>query len=634
MKRLIPFLFLAAPLVAAAQTKSIEVLDPGTISLEISDAEKYNITDLTVSGALNGTDILYLIEMAGTTVYHDNEATPGQLTRLDLAGARIVSGGVKYSQWPNYSTTDDVVGGNMFKHTFLQHIVLPKGITAIGENAFMECSNLEEIVVPDGVTSIGAYAFNHCSSLRSVQLPEGITTLADATFMDCPALTSVSIPSTVSSIGGNVFNGCSIASLSLPAGVQSIGYDAFCRSLKELHVAATNVPVAGFRAFNSINTSECVLYVPKGTAAAYRASDQWNAFSHIVEEDVVVDAPTSIEVTLAEAGTLADVLAGVDCSAVTSLRVGGPINALDLGFIRELAGSDEYFRPTAGLVTSLDLEDATIVAAEDLAYAIHPYSDPSNPVYLAIWSQAMDANNMLPPMAFEGCNLEHIVLPRSLVTIASAFSGCPLKGTLVVPEGVTHIRDYAFQGCAQLEGVILPSTLCDVGAADPFYPNALGAHVFEGCESLQTISLPAGVTAIPASAFEGAGLEEMIIPATVTSIANRAFASTPNMKRIVAQSAVPPHAWYGAFDGVDFDAVELVVPDGASEAYRQAEEWCRFFGLDTPELPDAVRSISAEQYPLLRRGWGRSGPAYDLLGRRVRPGRGTGMTPLVLRARQ
>lgn len=612
MKRLIPFLLLAAPLAAAAQTKSIEVLDPGTISLEISDAEKYNITDLTVSGALNGTDILYLVEMAGTTVYHDNEATPGQLTRLDLAGARIVSGGAKYSQWPNYNTTDDVVGGNMFKHTLLHHIVLPKGITAIGENAFMECSDLEEIVVPDGVTSIGAYAFNRCSSLRSVLLPEGITTLADATFMDCPALTSVSIPSTVTTIGGNVFNGCSIASLSLPAGVQTIGYDAFCRGLKELHVAATNVPAAGFRAFYSVNTDECVLYVPKGAAAAYRAADQWNAFTHIVEEDVAPDALTSIEVTLAEAGTLADVLAGVDCSALTTLRVAGPINALDLGFMRELAGSDEYFRPTTGLVTSLDLEDATIVAAEDLAYAIHPYSDPSNPVYLTIWSTTMDANNMLPPMAFEGCNLEHIVLPRSLVTIGSAFCGCPLKGTVVVPEGVTHIRDYAFQGCAQLEEVVLPSTLCDVGTADPYYPLALGAHVFEGCSSLKSVELPAGVTTIPSSAFEGAGLEELVVPVTVKSIANRAFASMPRLKRLACESAEPALAQFGAFDAVDFESVELVVPDGAEAAYRGAEEWCRFYGLDFPEVPDALRQATTEN----------AAPTiYDLWGRQMRAGR-------------
>lgn len=170
-----------------------------------------------------------------------------------------------------------------------------------------------------------------CGVLRSVRLPEGITALNDATFMNCTALSSISIPSTVTTIGGNVFNGCPITSLSLPGGVNSIGYDAFCHSLKELHVAARNVPMAGFRAFNSVNTAECVLYVPKGSADAYRAADQWSAFTHIVEEDVAPDALTSIEVTLAAPGTMADVLVGVDCSALTSLRVGGPINALDLG---------------------------------------------------------------------------------------------------------------------------------------------------------------------------------------------------------------------------------------------------------------------------------------------------------------
>lgn len=607
MKRIIPLLFAAAPIVAAAQTKVVDVLDPGTISLEISDAEKNTITDLTVRGALDGTDILYLIEMAGTTVYHDSEKTPGKLARLDLSGASIVSGGAKYSQWPNYSTENDVVGSNMFKHTILEYIALPSTAKAIGDNAFMQCSALQDIVIPATVQSIGSYAFNECHALPAITLPEGITELKDATFMNCRSLTSVTIPSTVTTIGGNVFNGCPITTLSLPDGVKSIGYDAFCSTLTELHVAAREIPVAGFRAFNSINKSICTLYVPEGTADAYRVAAEWSTFTNIVEEAASEPVVTDLAVVLSQAGTLAELLTAEQQATLTTLKVSGPINALDLRLIREMAGSDEHYNVTTGMLTSLDLSDADIVADADLYYAIHPSSAPDNPIYLTIYSTTMDATGMLPPLAFQGCHIEHIVLPKSLVTIASAFCGCPLKGELVIPEGVTHIRDYAFEGCSQLESVVLPSTLCNVGNADPYYPYAIGAHAFAGCSALTAINLPDGVTHLGEGIFEGTGFTTFVVPATVQTIGARALAEMKQLTEVRAESPIPARALFGAFDGVDFESVSLVVPEDADYAYRSAEEWCRFYGLDFPEAV-GVASVAASSA---------SSVLYDLQGRRI-----------------
>lgn len=607
MKRIIPLLFAAAPFAAAAQTKEIDVLDPGTISLEISDAEKNTITDLTVRGALDGTDILYLIEMAGTTVYHDSEKTPGQLKRLDLSGASIVSGGAKYSQWPNYSTENDVVGGNMWKHTILEYIALPAQTKAIGDNAFMECSALKDIVIPATVQSIGSYAFNECHALTSIALPEGITALKDATFMNCRNLTSVAIPSTVTTIGGNVFNGCPITSISLPASVKSIGYDAFCSALTELHVAAREVPAAGFRAFNSINKNTCTLYVPEGTADAYRVAAEWSTFTNIVEEAASEPVVTDLAVELSEAGTLADRLTAEQQATLTTLKISGPINALDLRLIREMAGSDEHYDVTTGMLTSLDLSEADIVADPDLYYAINPYSTPENPIYMTIWSTTMDATGMLPPLAFQGCHIEHIDLPKSLVTIASSFCGCPLKGELVIPEGVTHIRDYAFEGCTQLESIVLPSTLRKVGNADPYYPDAIGVYAFSGCSALTSINLPEGVTTLREGTFMGTGFETFVVPATVQTICDHALADMKQLKEVRAESAVPAKAQYGAFDGVDFETVNLVVPDGAETAYRGAEEWCRFYGLDFPETV-GVNAVGASSA---------SSASYNLQGRRV-----------------
>lgn len=66
--------------------------------------------------------------------------------------------------------------------------------------------------------------------------------------------------------------------------------------------------------------------------------------------------------------------------------------------------------------------------------------------------------------AFEGCyDLREVELPSSLRTIGkSAFWSCALE-TLEVPEGVTTIGDYAFQECWDLVDITLPASLTSIG---------------------------------------------------------------------------------------------------------------------------------------------------------------------------
>ena len=62
------------------------------------------------------------------------------------------------------------------------------------------------VVIPDGVTNIGQYAFFECASLTSVIMPDSVNFIGDRTFDGCLSLTSVTIPDTVNRIGWGAFS--------------------------------------------------------------------------------------------------------------------------------------------------------------------------------------------------------------------------------------------------------------------------------------------------------------------------------------------------------------------------------------------------------------------------------------------
>ena len=88
-------------------------------------------------------------------------------------------------------------------------VVIPDGVTSIGDSAFENCSSLTSITIPDSVTSIDNYAFFNCSNLTSVIIPDSVTSIGDYAFYKCSSLTSITIPDSVTSIGNRAFENCS-----------------------------------------------------------------------------------------------------------------------------------------------------------------------------------------------------------------------------------------------------------------------------------------------------------------------------------------------------------------------------------------------------------------------------------------
>lgn len=166
-------LMLCAALPLCAKTVNVETA--GTLSQLITADEKFTITDLVVTGNLNGDDINLIREMAG--VDKNGDATEGKLQNLDLHDAHIVSGGGSYKD--SFKTADDIIGESMFSQcSSLVDVKLPSEVVSIETDAFSDCSSMTSITLPESLKSLGDAVFVG-AGLESITIPEGITRLGD-----------------------------------------------------------------------------------------------------------------------------------------------------------------------------------------------------------------------------------------------------------------------------------------------------------------------------------------------------------------------------------------------------------------------------------------------------------------------
>ena len=265
---------------------TIKLEEAGTLPSKIGDTKKYKITNLKIMGEINGTDLCFIREMAGSD--REGWRTEGKLATLDLSGAKIVRGGGIYYNSVNCYTSDDVIGNYAFSDcSGLTSLILPSNVTSIGYSAFYGCIRLTSLTLPSSVTSIGSSAFEGCRSLTSLILPSSVTEIGSSAFSGCSGLTSLTLPSSVTSIGWATFSGCSgLTSLTLPSSVTSIGKSAFegCSGLTSIYVSWESPLSIDASTFKDANTGKCILYVPKGTYDDYWLSN-WGIFENIVEYD-------------------------------------------------------------------------------------------------------------------------------------------------------------------------------------------------------------------------------------------------------------------------------------------------------------------------------------------------------------
>lgn len=181
-------------------------------------------------------------------------------------------------------------------------VVIPAGVTSIGDYAFSGCSNLVEADLPEGLMSIGQYAFENCTSLTAITIPASVTSIGRNAFTGCTGIKSITISQNVldlgvaqvfsairakienvtiasgaTSIPRQAFNGFSnLKKVTILGGLKTIGAQAFygCSKLEEVDIPGS-VESIGSKAFYNCSALKCV-NLPSGCQIASDAFQSRN----------------------------------------------------------------------------------------------------------------------------------------------------------------------------------------------------------------------------------------------------------------------------------------------------------------------------------------------------------------------
>lgn len=219
--------------------------------------------------------------------------------------------------------------------------------------------------------------------------------------------------------------------------------------------------------------------------------------------------------------------------------------------------------------------------------------------------------------AFCGCSgLTSIIIPESVTSIeSSAFRDCSGLTNITIPNSVTSIGDYAFYYCTGLTGITISSSVtsirecafnyCDIledvkiDAKNPMYYVDNNCIFEKGSNklvfALTSAVIPDGTVTIESNAFIGSKIKNVLIPASVTSIAKDAFKFCNYIESIKVDSVNSVYYSEGNCI-IEKESKELVlgcknsvIPEDVTSIGEYAFSGCS--GLAEITIPEGVTSI-------------------------------------------
>ena len=615
-KKILLFLLMLMPLVASAQTKrTIHVATAGTLSDYISEDEKYQIEELTVTGELNGTDFRLIRDMAGVYSWMRSggmikyENTDGRLKTLDISNATIVGGGSYYME-AEYTgptctdcsdllyTQDNCISRQLFYKTKLGSIIIPNNVTSIGEKAFGECNNLTSIVIPQSVKSIQSDAFMSCANLFSISvesgnliydsrnncnaiietesntliagcrrtiIPTDVTSIGEYAFSYCSSLTSLTLPKNVTSIGNYAFEGCSgLTSLSLPNSVTSIGLRAFqyCTGLTSLTLpnSLTKIEREAFCGCSGLSSIVSEIENP------FAIDDDvfYNYFYYYLKD---LYTTVTLVVPPGKKSAYQNTAGWSKFKNIVEAELIGYVLKVDN--VNYKIGENN----TASVTKQNDDFSGDIVIQGQITY---------NGVVYTVTS--IEDFAFYKDMGRADYSMTSVTIPNTITSIGSdAFNDLyALKAVYItdleawckISFGGDNSNPLAFAQHLFLNGTEIKDLVI------PNNVTAINYKAFIGCKGFSSLTIPNSVTTIGRVAFSGcSGLTSLTLPNSVTTIGERAFIGCSGLTTIVSEIenpfAISDDVFYCSDKNI-YATATLIVPAGKKTVYQNTAGWNKF----------------------------------------------------------
>lgn len=434
------------------------------------------------------------------------------------------------------------VDGVLYSYDLLQLLYVPNGISSITiyehariikYGAFHGCRKLANLIIPSTIEDISQGEFCSCSLLSSITIPEQIATDGINNYFDANKLKEIVLSDSVTQILHKTLRGCTrVKTVQIPTSVQLIEEHAFddCYNLKTIIVDEGNTYFKGTGGVLYNSDQSEILYVPQGITSieipptVSRICNGAFRYHEFLQSVVIPNSVKTIEnsafygcvnferiIIPNGVETIGD---GTFCRCSKLKSIDLPSTVVRIG---KMAFSHCEDLETIVLPEKLKkVEDATFRECTSLKDIVIPYGVTT-----------IERN------AFVGCHsLESITIPDTLKSIGEhAFSGCD-KLNCVIISNIVSWCNIDFQTdrldnnyanplyCArnlQINGDLIKELVIPEGITE------IKQNTFINCKSLERITLPSSVTKIGKRAFYGCSNLVVDVPNTVTHIGEDAF---------------------------------------------------------------------------------------------------------------